>query len=91
MPRITKLPDRIDPAYLIEEKIKKQNDACPFCGSTEKWIPTCKRWYGKRNPYSWQIFGEKHHWKILGFKCKNCGAEWETDPFPTDIDGLDYE
>ena len=86
--KITKLPDVIDPVSIIKKKIDEKNKNCPFCGSVEKHIPTMKTWYGKQNPYSWWLFGEKHHWQISCYHCKTCGAEWENDPFPTDIGGI---
>ena len=49
-----------------------------------------KGWYGpaKGDWLGWLIPSRKHHWRIDSYKCHNCGAEWESDPYPIDIDGL---
>ena len=57
---------------------------------------TCIEWYGKKDEFdlkthSYRLFSslkfweKDHHWKMLNFKCHTCGAEWYSDPFPTDI------
>ena len=98
--RITKLPNKIDPTYLIREKIREQNKTCPFCGESEStwdWLEkhnngyggvaclSYKSWYGKKDH---KLFEKKHHWRIDNYKCYTCGAEWESDSYPIDITGI---
>lgn len=60
-------------------------------GGVEKinYVPP-KGWYG---PAKGDILGNfipsrYHHWRIDCYRCHTCGAEWESDPYPTDITGL---
>lgn len=72
-----------------------------FIGTKEylhKGLHTSYRtWYGKPyegdgnlfhlqelNPINW--FKPNHHWRVNEYHCCSCGAEWESDPFPRDID-----
>lgn len=49
-----------------------------------------KGWFGPARcdiigillPWRW------HYWSIDSYKCYTCGAEWDSDPYPTDITGL---
>ena len=49
-------------------------------------------WYGKQQDglFSWLKIWEKNHcWQVNHYECHSCGAEWKSEPFPTDITGLD--
>ena len=57
---------------------------------------TCIEWYGKKDEFNpktstykflapFKFWEKDHHWKMLNFKCHTCGAEWYSEPFPTDI------
>lgn len=44
-------------------------------------------WYGKQTDSLFSIFKfwEKNfHWRVDFWKCNTCGAEWKTEPYPTD-------
>ena len=89
--KITKLPDVIDPSKLIQEEVRKRNNICPFCKRRGLWggeLRSTKSWYGKQNHKLKSLFQKSHYWKIDYYKCYSCGAEWETDPYPTDITGI---
>lgn len=68
---ITKLPDNIDPNYLIKKEIRKRYGLkCPCCGETRKFFDlgnlnvrgiegySVKSWYGKSYEYRKHSFME---------------------------------
>lgn len=36
-----------------------------------------------------KFWRKRHRWRKDKYQCFNCGAEWESEWYPTDIDGLD--
>lgn len=85
--KITKLPNALDPTFLIGQKIMEQNFLCPYCGERSKWCGAYT-WHGKMNWKLKSLLAKSHDWRIDHYKCHNCGAAWDTDPYPTDITGL---
>lgn len=89
---ITKLPDEIDPSVLIKEGVAKKNRICPFCKKVGLWnnvvLLRSKEWYGKQNHKLKSLFQKSHRWRIDHYKCLSCGAEWDTESYPTDITGI---
>lgn len=95
---ITKLPRDINPNEMIMEAMDKKYSICPFCGEDRRVDGTTIKdagiskhanvtWYGKRKatPFSFLRFWEKnYHWRIDSWKCNRCGAEWKSEPYPTD-------
>lgn len=50
----------------------------------------CKHWYGKHdeeeNPLAWLRFWEKNfHYQMDLYECFTCGAEWYSQPYPTNL------
>lgn len=99
---ITRVPDSINPNKLIMEAMDKKYGVCPFCGEYRRAdLIVChnklgirklasESWYGKqRKSLLWFLkFWEPNHvWRIDRWECKTCGAEWKSEPFPTDIKG----
>lgn len=61
---------------------------CPCCGQpVDTPSAMCKTWFGHKNPQGESLFTElfgrepNHHYKVDCYKCWNCGAEWESDPY----------
>lgn len=89
--KITKLPDKYDMNKYYEDKILKENEFCPFCGTKSRienglFLRVEISWYGRKDeqekfslkkliPERWK------HWKKYMYKCDKCGAEWESEPF----------
>jgi len=95
--KITKLPDSLDPSTIIKKKIDELNSICPFCGETgnhnlnEGGIArgAYRTWFGKQDHSLKSFLKKSHHWRVNLYECYTCGAEWESDPYPTDITGLE--
>ena len=97
--KVTKLPDSMNPNKLIMEAMEEKYGICPFCGENRRVdflanIDKAVRkdrsesWYGTRKESffsNFKFWEPSHHWRIDKWKCKTCGAEWESEPFPTDI------
>ena len=50
-------------------------------------------WHGSKLKYKYPILGaflflnrDNKHWRTSIFKCVTCGAEWESDPYPVELD-----
>mgnify|MGYP002623915622 CR=1 FL=1 len=95
--KITKLPNVLDPSLMIQKKMREKFAVCPFCGESRRkdlygkfgvelinYVPS-KGYYGRAKG-DW--FGPKHLYHIDCYRCRTCGAEWESDPYPVDITGL---
>ena len=44
-------------------------------------------WYGHKSNSFWSMFKfweKKYHWRVDYWSCNACGAEWESEPYPTD-------
>ena len=105
--KVTKLPDSLDPNKLIEKKIREKcGTKCPFCGETKKWHPIMMTaagqpvqglresyfdYIGRQDKSISSFFKERYVWRVLKYTCYTCGASWESEPFPTNIDTGDYE
>lgn len=52
--------------------------------------PCSKGYYGpaKGDWLGWLVPSHYHNWRIDSYRCYTCGAEWESDPYPTDIKGV---
>ena len=89
--KLTKFPDSCDPNKMVQEESRRRFSICPCCGETERiyikmlWPP--KGWHGpaKGDIIGWFIPSRQHNWHIDTYKCRTCGAEWESDPYPTDL------
>ena len=94
---ITKLPRDMDPNLLIKNEMKNKYSKCPFCGN-EKWIDSFmfhinggdevarmghEERYGRQHKR--RFWEEKHHWRIDHWHCYKCGASWDSEEYPTDI------
>lgn len=54
------------------------------------YMGICRRWYGKydgdENTFSCFRFWERNfHYQRDGYKCFTCGAEWYSQPYPTNL------
>lgn len=88
---ITKVPDYKDTnlqAKIEAMKIATKGcDVCPFCKSEYDGFPTKTVWYGTKNElksvFSLKCFIPKNnkYWQINHYKCSNCGAEWDSEPY----------
>lgn len=68
--KITKTADRVSFRRLTEKKANIGCNKCPCCGEPYKGIPPIKTWYEKGR-----------HIKIKCYRCRWCGAEWESTPY----------
>ena len=99
--KITKLPDSLDPSTIIKKKIDELNSICPFCGENKKYLFMIsdrnegielignRTWFGPQNRSLKSFFKKWHCWRVDLYRCRTCGAQWETDSYPTDITGLE--
>ena len=95
---IIKLPRGINPNEMIMRKMDKKYSICPFCGENRrvdllyhKRNGVCKHdyysWYGKQtNSFlsKLKLWDKNFHWRVDFWKCNTCGAEWKSEPYPTD-------
>lgn len=72
---------------VMVKRWKEENFLCPYCGERSKWCGAYT-WHGKMNWKLKSLLAKSHDWRIDHYKCHNCGAAWDTDPYPTDITGL---
>ena len=86
---------------------EKCGTKCPFCGETQKYrhLPMVKagepfergiressrEYWGRPDKSIFSFFKDPYLWKVLVYTCYTCGASWESEPFPTNIDTGDYE
>ena len=56
-------------------------------GIYRRYTVPYKGWYGpaKGDILGWFFPWRWHQWRIDEYKCYTCGAEWESDPYPTDL------
>ena len=96
---VTRLPNNMNPNRMILEIMDHKYSACPFCGedrridnvafNNNKGISKNRSvsWYGHKNDSFWSRFKfweKKYHWRIDYWSCNACGAEWKSEPYPTD-------
>jgi ribosomal protein L37AE/L43A len=96
--KIIKLPRDLDPNEMISDRMNEKYSVCPFCGESKKHTllmgnegterDRWEIWYGKQKHW-WHIWEESHRWKIDHWHCWKCGAEWESEAYPTDISILE--
>lgn len=75
--RIIKAPDSRKNKY--REIANKGCDICPYCNSTEEQIN-----YLGEKPFTTTASNGLRFYKtvfVAAYKCENCGAEWESDPY----------
>ena len=82
---VTKLPDNMDPVLLIQKEIKKRyGSKCPFCEKSDIYQPLS---------FAFDLMNKKtgkmESFKKEQFVCNNCGAQWESDPYPINIISAD--
>lgn len=90
---ITRLPNYMDPNALIREKMHKKYMLCPFCGETKEYdlmyngngISMFTHVNRKFKRLDKKIFSKRHYCIKDAFKCRTCGAEWETPYYPQDL------
>lgn len=98
---ITKLPDGMNPDEIMLKKIRKKYGICPFCGHAVRtyianlYLTDSSTWYGikdKNMPWYKKLFNKekKQNWKIEHYTCNECGARWDSPPFPYAI-GVDLD
>lgn len=73
--KITQTPQR---AYLLQIMRAQANEgcyACPYCGTDDSTyiVHTCKTWA--------KGLIKIRHMKVDCYRCKVCGAEWESDAY----------
>ena len=73
--KIIKTKEQVDALELSKEKAHEGCDRCPCCG--KKYGFTVPTWYK-----AWRTgFFVIKHYRIDGYVCSSCGAEWESEPY----------
>lgn len=55
------------------------------------FCPTYQTWYSTESELDSNLFSlnrlftKKRHWRVDNYHCYNCGCNWNTPPYPTDI------
>ena len=94
--RITKLPDSQDEKKIAKAKALKGCNVCPYCGETKEYFDLKRLLDSICNDIPLSLYegieclGEFFHGSVFAlikrlfvtrYKCRTCGAEWESEPY----------